>query len=168
MRLFNVCVSHSFPSAISKAEKRKLEGCTQERNENKKIRSDTAVNEDSLATPIVRQSTESIQDGSLKEVAVQRNDVCEGSKVETTNAPQEPGETITASPLATNGGVEQREDLSILTVVQLKDRLRGLNLAVGGRKQELIDRLNGHLYPMIDGPLANQDGELSHNPIDGK
>ena len=37
-----------------------------------------------------------------------------------------------------------QEDLSILTVVQLKDRLRGLNLAVGGRKQELIDRLNGH------------------------
>jgi len=42
---------------------------------------------------------------------------------------------------------QQREDLSILTVVQLKDRLRGLNLAVGGRKQELIDRLNHCLYP---------------------
>jgi len=59
---------------------------------------------------------------------------------------------------------QQREDLSILTVVQLKDRLRGLNLAVGGRKQELIDRLNGHLYPNLteneqveDVPLANQD-----------
>jgi len=59
---------------------------------------------------------------------------------------------------------QQREDLSILTVVQLKDRLRGLNLAVGGRKQELIDRLNGHLYPNLteneqveDVPIANQD-----------
>ena len=36
---------------------------------------------------------------------------------------------------------KKSEDLSTLTVVQLKDRLRGLNLAVGGRKQELIDRL---------------------------
>ena len=59
---------------------------------------------------------------------------------------------------------QQREDLSILTVVQLKDRLRGLNLAVGGRKQELIDRLNDHLYPNLteneevkDVPIANQD-----------
>lgn len=42
---------------------------------------------------------------------------------------------------------QQREDLSILTVVQLKDRLRGLNLAVSGLKQELIDRLNQYLYP---------------------
>ena len=42
---------------------------------------------------------------------------------------------------------QQREDLSILTVVQLKDRLRGLNLAVSGLKQELIDRLNHYLYP---------------------
>ena len=85
--------------------------------------------------------------------------------------PQEPEETIAASPLdATATAVEacnninasditspaptneaagvdttttsqQREDLSILTVVQLEDRLRGLNLAVSGRKQELIDRL---------------------------
>ena len=59
---------------------------------------------------------------------------------------------------------QQREDLSILTVVQLKDRLRGLNLAVGGRKQELIDRLNDHLYPnqteneeVKDVPIANQE-----------
>jgi len=36
------------------------------------------------------------------------------------------------------------EDLSLLTVVQLKDRLRGLGLPVSGRKQELIDRLNDH------------------------
>ena len=64
----------------------------------------------------------------------------------------------------TTAASQQREDLSILTVVQLKDRLRGLNLAVGGRKQELIDRLNGHLYPNLteneqveDVPLANQD-----------
>ena len=42
---------------------------------------------------------------------------------------------------------QQREDLSILTVVQLKDRLRGLNLAVSGLKQKLIDRLNHYLYP---------------------
>ena len=36
------------------------------------------------------------------------------------------------------------EDLSLLTVVQLKDRLRNLGLRVSGRKQELIDRLNDH------------------------
>jgi len=36
------------------------------------------------------------------------------------------------------------EDLSLLTVVQLKDRLRNLALRVSGRKQELIDRLNDH------------------------
>ena len=37
------------------------------------------------------------------------------------------------------------EDLSLLTVVQLKDRLRDLGLRVSGRKQELIDRLNDHI-----------------------
>ena len=37
------------------------------------------------------------------------------------------------------------EDLSLLTVVQLKDRLRNLGLRVSGRKQELIDRLNHHI-----------------------
>jgi len=37
------------------------------------------------------------------------------------------------------------EDLSLLTVVQLKDKLRNLGLRVSGRKQELIDRLNDHL-----------------------
>ena len=37
------------------------------------------------------------------------------------------------------------EDLSLLTVVQLKDRLRNLGLRVSGRKQELIDRLNDHI-----------------------
>jgi len=36
------------------------------------------------------------------------------------------------------------EDLSLLTVVQLKERLRKLGLRVSGRKQELIDRLNDH------------------------
>ena len=41
----------------------------------------------------------------------------------------------------------EREDFSDLTVVQLKDRLRGLNLRLVGRKQELLDRLNDHLYP---------------------
>ena len=34
------------------------------------------------------------------------------------------------------------EDLSLLTVVQLKDKLRNLGLRVSGPKQELIDRLN--------------------------
>jgi len=36
------------------------------------------------------------------------------------------------------------EDLSLLTVVQLKDRLRDIGLRVSGRKQDLIDRLNDH------------------------
>jgi len=36
------------------------------------------------------------------------------------------------------------EDLSLLTVVQLKDRLRNLGLRVSGRKHELISRLNDH------------------------
>mmetsp|Transcript_25639 Transcript_25639/g.46388 ORF Transcript_25639/g.46388 Transcript_25639/m.46388 type:complete len:598 (+) Transcript_25639:486-2279(+) len=42
------------------------------------------------------------------------------------------------------------EELSRLTVVQLKKRLRALNLQVSGRKQELIDRLNSHLYPSVE------------------
>ena len=41
------------------------------------------------------------------------------------------------------------QDFTKLTVVQLKDKLRDLNLHVTGRKQELIDRLNGHLYPNL-------------------
>ena len=41
----------------------------------------------------------------------------------------------------------EQEDFSKLTVVQLKGRLRGLNLGLGGRKQDLLDRLNNHLYP---------------------
>ena len=57
-----------------------------------------------------------------------------------------PAPTNEAAGVDTTTTSQQREDLSILTVVQLKDRLRGLNLAVSGRKQELIDRLNGHLY----------------------
>ena len=36
------------------------------------------------------------------------------------------------------------EDLSLLTVVQLKDRLRNLGLRVSGRKHELISRLNDY------------------------
>ena len=44
---------------------------------------------------------------------------------------------------ATN--LQQQQDLSRLTVAQLKDKLRELNLPVSGRKQELIDRLNGHV-----------------------
>jgi len=36
------------------------------------------------------------------------------------------------------------EELSKMTVVQLKDKLRELNLTVGGRKNELIERLNDH------------------------
>ena len=35
------------------------------------------------------------------------------------------------------------EDLSKLTVVQLKDRLRAAGMKVSGRKAELIQRLNG-------------------------
>ena len=69
------------------------------------------------------------------------------------------------SPTTTNEAVvdittesQQREDLSILTVVQLKDRLRELNLKVGGRKQELIDRLNNHLYPALDAEESDAVG----------
>ena len=47
------------------------------------------------------------------------------------------------------GDANSIEDFSHLTVVQLKDRLRALNLHVSGRKQELIDRLNSHLYPNL-------------------
>jgi len=52
----------------------------------------------------------------------------------------------------------EREDFSDLTVAQLKDRLRGLNLKVGGRKQELIDRLNNHLYPALDAEESDAVG----------
>ena len=41
-----------------------------------------------------------------------------------------------------DGAAPVPEKLSTLTVVQLKDRLRDLNLTVGGRKHELICRLN--------------------------
>ena len=54
--------------------------------------------------------------------------------------------TMELEAVDTTAESKQQEDLSILTVEQLKDRLRGLNLAVSGLKQELIDRLNGHLY----------------------
>jgi len=42
------------------------------------------------------------------------------------------------------------EELSRLTVVQLRKRLRALNLPVSGRKLELIDRLHSHLYPSVE------------------
>ena len=42
------------------------------------------------------------------------------------------------------------EDLSLLTVVQLKDRLRHLGLPVSGRKHELISRLNDY-FKVQDG-----------------
>jgi len=38
----------------------------------------------------------------------------------------------------------KQEDLSLLLVVQLKDRLREKNLSASGNKQELIDRLKAH------------------------
>ena len=44
---------------------------------------------------------------------------------------------------------EPPQDFTQLTVVQLKEKLRELNLHVTGRKPELIDRLNGHLYPNL-------------------
>jgi len=46
--------------------------------------------------------------------------------------------------------VSTPEDLSLLTVVQLKDRLRKLGLRVSGRKHELISRLNNH-FKVQDG-----------------
>eukprot|EP00286_Rhodomonas_abbreviata_P008747 CAMPEP_0181335074 /NCGR_PEP_ID=MMETSP1101-20121128/26628_1 /TAXON_ID=46948 /ORGANISM="Rhodomonas abbreviata, Strain Caron Lab Isolate" /LENGTH=43 /DNA_ID= /DNA_START= /DNA_END= /DNA_ORIENTATION= len=41
----------------------------------------------------------------------------------------------------TGGGGDVEESLEKLTVVQLKERLRSLGLTVGGRKAELIARL---------------------------
>mmetsp|Transcript_16185 Transcript_16185/g.33877 ORF Transcript_16185/g.33877 Transcript_16185/m.33877 type:complete len:806 (+) Transcript_16185:70-2487(+) len=49
------------------------------------------------------------------------------------------------------------DNFSELTVVELKERLRGLNLQVSGRKSELIERLNEHylgtanMAPILDG-----------------
>ena len=45
---------------------------------------------------------------------------------------------------------EQPQEFSHLTVVQLKEKLRELNLHVSGRKQELIDRLMNHFYPNLN------------------
>lgn len=42
------------------------------------------------------------------------------------------------------------EDLNSLTVVQLRSRLRSLNLPVGGRKLELIGRLSDHYGWMVE------------------
>jgi len=57
---------------------------------------------------------------------------------------------------------QQQQDFSLLTVVQLKDKLRELNLKVGGRKQELIDRLDNHLYPdTVDGDEGDGDDDDS-------
>ena len=80
--LFNVCIClliHS-QSAISKAGKRKLEGCTQEGNENKKIRSDMAMNKDNT------ELDASPPNAAVNDVVVERaeDDVCVDSKVETT------------------------------------------------------------------------------------
>jgi len=48
-------------------------------------------------------------------------------------------------------------DFSDMTVSQLKERLRDSNLAVSGRKQELVDRLNGHLGTSIVVEHAQDD-----------
>ena len=45
------------------------------------------------------------------------------------------------------------EDLSKLTVVELKDRLRKVDLTVGGMKKELIERLNG--YYLSQSPIES-------------
>ena len=82
LRLFNVCIClliHS-QSEISKAGKRKLEDCIQEENENKKIRSDTAMNKDDT------ELDASPPNAAVNDVVVERakDDVCVDSKVETT------------------------------------------------------------------------------------
>ena len=55
-----------------------------------------------------------------------------------------------ASGANKNTAAEQPQDFSHLTVVQLKEKLRELNLHVSGRKQELIDRLMNHFYPNLN------------------
>ena len=67
-------------------------------------------------------------------------------------------------------------DLSKLTVPQLKGRLRGLGLTVGGRKSELIDRLNEHYdsnevtaiqsaVDEVDSYDLGEDGEAIDEPL---
>ena len=63
----------------------------------------------------------------------------------------------------------EQENFSKLTVVQLKDRLRGLNLGLGGRKQELLDRLNNHLYPapaVEESDAAGADSDVNDRERD--
>ena len=52
---------------------------------------------------------------------------------------------------ATNG---EEEDLNALRVPELKDRLRDLGLKVGGRKAELIERLQSHYLSTSTGEVA--------------
>jgi len=77
--LMFVCLLIHSQSAISKAGKRKLEGCTQEGNKNKKIRSDM-VNKDDT------ELDASAPNAAVNDVVVERakDDVCVDSKVETT------------------------------------------------------------------------------------
>jgi hypothetical protein len=57
---------------------------------------------------------------------------------------------------------DEVEDLSSLTVVELKDRLRELNLTVGGRKNELIERLNEYFssQPSLVSNYGEQDEDI--------
>ena len=78
--LMFVCLLIHSQSAISKAGKRKLEGCIQEGNKNKKIRSDMAMNKDDT------ELDASPPNAAVNDVVVERakDDVCVDSKVETT------------------------------------------------------------------------------------
>ena len=51
------------------------------------------------------------------------------------------------------------EDLGVLTVVQLKERLRAANLPVSGKKAELISRLEAHYAKPLE-----SDTELIRPP----
>ena len=78
--LMFVCLLIHSQSAVSKAGKRKLEGCTQEGNKNKKIRPDMAMNKDDT------ELDASPPNAAVIDVVVERakDDVCVDSKVETT------------------------------------------------------------------------------------
>ena len=56
---------------------------------------------------------------------------------------------------STTPALPAAEDFSKLTVLQLKDKLRELNLPLSGRKQDLIDRMNSHIHP----PNLNEGGD---------